>query len=116
MSTTEPLTEPIETRPYRAGEDGPAPRVWAWPPGDRPALFVWSAGAWRYAPVMSRQDWSDGRVIYQVAVDLDGSTSVVSRRYEWPQPGLRVAHRSESQPADSAPPVLAKMGRTIDAA
>lgn len=47
--------------------------------GDRPALAVWSCGAWRFAPVKARQDHADGRTVYQVAIDLDGSTSVLSR-------------------------------------
>ncbi|WP_392900454.1 hypothetical protein [Streptomyces sp. LN699] len=66
---------------------------------------------------MSRQDHADGRTFYQVAVDLDGTTSVVPRLYEWPQPGLRVARRPVSKPADSGPPVLAGRRRpAIDAA
>ncbi|WP_324787060.1 hypothetical protein [Streptomyces sp. H51] len=58
---------------------------------DGPALQVWSAGKWRWAPVLARQDWADGRVFYQVSVDLTGSTTVTIRLYEWPQPGLRAA-------------------------
>lgn len=38
---------------------------------------------------MARQDWADGRVFYQVSVDLRGDTTVTIRMYEWPQPGLR---------------------------
>lgn len=111
------MTEPVESRPWRP-KDGPEPKVWSWPAGDRPALYVWSTGAWRFAPVMARHDWPDGRVVYQVAVDLDGSTSVVSRSYAWPQPGLRLARRSGSQPSDSGPPTLADgpRQRAIDAA
>ncbi|MET9603155.1 hypothetical protein [Streptomyces sp. NPDC006459] len=104
MSTT--LTKPVESRPWRP-EDGPQPRVWNWPPGDRPALYVWSQGRWRYAPVLARHDRTDGCVAYQVSVDLDGSTSVVARTYAWPQPGLRQARRSGSEPSDSGPPTLA---------
>lgn len=64
-----------------------------------PALAVWSEGAWRYAQVRARQDWPpsetwpNGRVIYQVTVDLLGDTTVRWMSYEWPQPGLRVAQR-----------------------
>ncbi|MET9324999.1 hypothetical protein ABZX75_33380 [Streptomyces sp. NPDC003038] len=66
---------------------------------------------------MSRQDGADGRIVYQVVVDLDGSTSGVARLYAWPQPGLRVARRSSSQPSDSGPPVLAgSRGGAIDSA
>ncbi|MFD9419489.1 hypothetical protein ACFWC9_32955 [Streptomyces goshikiensis] len=50
-----------------------------------------------------------------MAVDLDGSTSVVSRLYEWPQEGLRVARRSWSDPSDSGRPTLARRDRAIDA-
>ncbi|WP_329438804.1 hypothetical protein OG906_34110 [Streptomyces sp. NBC_01426] len=115
MSADEPV-EPVALRPW-GPQDGPAPRVWTWPAGDRPALAVWSCGAWRFAPVKSRQDHADGRVVYQVAIDADGSTSVLSRLYQWPQPGLRVARRSVSAPSDSGPPVLAVRRRAaIDAA
>jgi hypothetical protein len=47
---------------------------------------------------MARQNWADGRVFYQVSVDLRGDTTVTAVLYEWPQPGLRVAHGP--QPAD----------------
>ncbi|MFD5583636.1 hypothetical protein ACFWII_07510 [Streptomyces sp. NPDC127063] len=40
-----------------------------------------------------RQDWPDGRVSYQVHVDLYGDTRVSVRMYQWPQPGLRAARR-----------------------
>ncbi|MFD0501681.1 hypothetical protein [Streptomyces rhizosphaericus] len=99
MSTQE-IPEPVEARPWRV-EDGPRPRVWVWPHGDRPALEVWSRGRWRYAPVTARQDWADGRRFYQVEVDLRGETSVCVRLYQWPQPGLRTAHRTRSaRPTD----------------
>lgn len=62
-----------------------------YPRAGGPALKVWSGGKWRWAPVMARQDWTDGRVFYQVSVDLTGSTCVTTRLYQWPQPGLRIA-------------------------
>lgn len=83
----------MEARPGQRG-DWPEPVVWLWPRVGRPALWVWSHGAWRWAPVVARQDWPDGRVAYQVEVDLTGSTSVTCRTYWWPHEGLRVAHRS----------------------
>ncbi|MGW8387172.1 hypothetical protein ACWGMW_28965 [Streptomyces albidoflavus] len=92
------IEEPALARPWRA-EDGPPPAVWTWPAGDRPALEVWSAGAWRYATVMARQDWADGTVRYQVAVDLLGDTSVATLTYQWPQPGLRMRHPSRADPS-----------------
>jgi hypothetical protein len=92
MSTTDDIPEPTVARPWRPS-DGAKPKVTTWPPGDRPALKVWSHGAWRYAPVRARQDWADGRVFYQVEVDLRGDTTVVTRMYEWPQPGLRKGYR-----------------------
>ncbi|MCX5078727.1 hypothetical protein OHA84_00845 [Streptomyces sp. NBC_00513] len=108
--------EPVALRPW-GPQDGPAPRVWTWPAGDRPPLAIWSCGAWRLAPVKARQDHAGGRTVYQVAIDLDGSTSVVSRLYEWPQPGLWVARRPVLKPSDSGPPVLAGRRRpAIDAA
>lgn len=95
MST---IPEPEPSRPWRT-EDGPPPKVWTWPNDDRPALRVWSAGRWRYAPVLARQDWADGTVRYQVEVDLRGTTSITSCTYVWPQEGLRVAHGSGSEPS-----------------
>ncbi|MFF9113963.1 hypothetical protein [Streptomyces sp. NPDC014805] len=34
--------------------------------------MVWSDGRWRYASIMARQGWAEGRVFYQVHVDLLG--------------------------------------------
>ncbi|MFD4974811.1 hypothetical protein [Streptomyces sp. NPDC058424] len=65
------VAEPDEARPWRP-ERGPKPTVRTWPRRDPPALWVWSKGRWRWATVRARQD---GRVAYQVSVDLDGSTS-----------------------------------------
>ncbi|MFI7415295.1 hypothetical protein ACIBU0_42345 [Streptomyces sp. NPDC049627] len=98
MST---IPEPEPARPWRPS-DGPEPEVSTWPPGDRPALEVWSAGKWRYAAVTARQDWADGTIRYQVLVDLLGDTTVTSRTYQWPQPGLRRCHGSGSQPSRTA--------------
>ncbi|MFE6185535.1 hypothetical protein ACFQ6U_14020 [Streptomyces sp. NPDC056465] len=98
MST---IPEAQPAAPWRP-EDGPRPTVWVWPRGDRPALRVRSAGRWRYAKVVARQDWSDGTVRYQVEVDLDGSTNVTVLTYQWPQPGLRTAHGSASEPSRTA--------------
>jgi hypothetical protein len=86
------VPEPVLARPWRP-EDGPRPRVTVYPRTGAPALAVWSAGAWRYAVVRARHDWPDGRVHYQVAVDLLGDTTVRTVTYQWPQPGLRVAAR-----------------------
>ncbi|MGA4960340.1 hypothetical protein [Streptomyces lavendulocolor] len=77
---------PVESRPWRP-QDGPEPSVHSWPPGQRPALYVWDGSRWRYAVVQARQTYGNGRVVYQL---LMPSSSV--RSYEWPQPGLRVAH------------------------
>ncbi|MFB6505542.1 hypothetical protein ACFC07_22375 [Streptomyces sp. NPDC056099] len=99
--SSETIPEPVEARPWRP-EDGPEPKVTTWPNRDRPALSVWSHGKWRFAPVMARQDWSDGRVFYQVSVDLRGDTMVVARMYQWPQPGLRVALRPGAESSSGA--------------
>lgn len=98
MSTIE---EPQPALPWRP-QDGPAPEVWTWPADDRPALEVWSAGRWRYAPVRQQQNWADGTIRYQVEVDLHGTASVTTRMYQWPHPGLRLAHRSGTQPSRGA--------------
>ncbi|MFH9970208.1 hypothetical protein ACH4PR_55150 [Streptomyces mirabilis] len=87
---SEDAVEPEQARPWRA-EDGPRPRVQTWPSSERPALWVWSCGAWRWARVVARQDWPDGRIAYQVEIDAAGTTSVSTRAYWWPQSGLRVA-------------------------
>ncbi|MEU1592709.1 hypothetical protein ABZ468_07580 [Streptomyces sp. NPDC005708] len=95
MST---IPEPEPARPWRP-EDGPEPVVWTWPRSDPPALWVRSGGAWRFATVLARQDWADGSVYYQVAVDLHGGSLVSARLYRWGQPGLKVAHRSRFEPS-----------------
>ncbi|MFD8477259.1 hypothetical protein ACFV2E_35260 [Streptomyces globisporus] len=87
------ILESVGRRPWREA-DGPPPVVRCWPPAHRPALYVWSHGRWRYAPVHARQTYADGTVAYQVTVDLAGDTTVTWRLYGWPQPGLCLAHRS----------------------
>ncbi|MFK4227562.1 hypothetical protein [Streptomyces sp. NPDC019890] len=54
----------------------------------------------------------------QVSVDLDASTTVVSRSYWWPQEGLRVAHRGSADPTDSQTPTNTTIprGRALDSA
>ncbi|MEU4986659.1 MULTISPECIES: hypothetical protein [unclassified Streptomyces] len=99
--SVEEIPEAVPARPWRR-EDGPPPQVKTWPPGDRPALLVRSAGRWRYAPVKARQDWADGRVIYQVEVDLLGDTTVTHRLYEWPQPGLRSVRKPAATGSNEA--------------
>ncbi|WP_455362361.1 hypothetical protein [Streptomyces sp. SYSU K21746] len=49
-----------------------------WPHTDPPALLVRSRGRWRWGPGPARQDRVGGTVVYQVAVDLDGSTSATT--------------------------------------
>ncbi|MCG0065988.1 hypothetical protein L0F81_22270 [Streptomyces tricolor] len=97
----EEISEPVEARPWRP-EHGRAPALSTWPLADPPALWVRAGGRWRWAEVRARQDWPDGRVAYQVLVDLDGSTTMLLRTYWWPQPGLRVARRSASAPSREA--------------
>ncbi len=45
----EQIEEPEQVPPWRP-ENGPQPRVWCWPSGDRPALYVYDGGKWKYAP------------------------------------------------------------------
>ncbi|MEU2380348.1 hypothetical protein [Streptomyces misionensis] len=93
--SSEDVPEPVEARPWTA-EDGPWPAVTVYPAADRPALWVWSAGRWRRGEVYARQiwrpsaRWPQGRLVYQVSVDLRGDALVRLALYEWPQPGLRV--------------------------
>jgi hypothetical protein len=91
-------TEPESARPWRP-DDGLKPKVWTWPRTDRPALWVRSHGAERYAPVLALQEWADGAVCYQVEIDPHGDRRVGMRLYRWPQPGLRMACMSRSRPA-----------------
>ncbi|WP_455357156.1 hypothetical protein [Streptomyces sp. SYSU K217416] len=72
-------------------------------PPIRPRCWSARAAGGAGAPVTARQDRADGTVVYQVAVDLDGSTSATTRLNAWPQPGLRVGHRSASEPSDRLP-------------
>ncbi|MGW1157746.1 hypothetical protein ACWD48_05870 [Streptomyces sp. NPDC002519] len=92
MSDSSSIPEPVQARPWRR-DDGPEPKVTVYPRVGGPVLEVFSHGAWRWAPVAARQDWADGRVIYQVSVDLAGTTLITRRSYQWPQPGLRIAER-----------------------
>ncbi|MEE1764341.1 hypothetical protein [Streptomyces sp. SP18BB07] len=105
------IPEPAVTRPWRP-EDGPKPVVWTWPRVDPPALWVWANGRYRWATVVAKQVWADDSVVYQVLVDLRGDTTVVERKYRWPQPGLRVgapepiravAGRPQRRTPDAAP-------------
>lgn len=95
------LEDPVEARPWRES-DGQAPTVWTWPLTDPPALWVRQNGSWRWAPVTARQDWPDGRTAYQVLIDTDGTTSKSHRTFWWPHEGLRVAHRSATEPTTEA--------------
>lgn len=92
--------EPERALPWRP-EHGPKPTVRTWPPGDRPGLFIWANGRWRYASVTARHDYEDGRTAYQVLIDVDGSTSVRHRTYWW-QP--EAGRMKPSHPARSAQP------------
>lgn len=96
---SEQIDAPEQVPPWRP-EDGPAPRVWCWPPGDQPALYVYDGGRWKYAPVMARLDHADGRTEYQVTLQSDPDRGTVHRAYWWPQPGLRRAHGSHAEPTD----------------
>ncbi|MFK4122337.1 hypothetical protein [Streptomyces longwoodensis] len=75
MST---VLEPEVARPWRP-EDGPRPKVWTWPRTDRPALWVWSHGAERYALIVAKQEWAHGTVYYQVEIDPHGDRRVGMR-------------------------------------
>ncbi|MEN8654361.1 hypothetical protein ABCR94_28135 [Streptomyces sp. 21So2-11] len=96
------IPEPEQARPWHPHRDGPWPEVWTWPHGARPALSVWSAGKWRPARVMARQNWANGAVYYQVEVDPLGDSQIYIRTYRWPQPGLRAAYGSNFQPSTAA--------------
>ncbi|MEV4333641.1 hypothetical protein AB0K02_24400 [Streptomyces sp. NPDC049597] len=101
--SSEEIPGAVEARPW-SPDDGPAPRVTTWPRTNRPALRVYSHGVWRYATIEARQDWADGRVFYQVSVDLRGDTHVTTRLYQWPQPGLRASHAPRPEAAGETGP------------
>ncbi|AXK34656.1 hypothetical protein DVA86_20395 [Streptomyces armeniacus] len=83
----EAVRNALEARPWRP-EDGPAPRVWLYPYGRRPALRIRVAGRWRHCLVHARQDYPDGRTAYQVEIALsassDGIVGTYIRTYWWP--------------------------------
>ncbi len=72
---------------------GPEPTVWCWPYGKEPVMRVFAAGQWQQATVRARQDWPDGRIVYQLTGDLRGTGGIHMSTYQWPQPGLRPARR-----------------------
>jgi hypothetical protein len=104
------IAEPVQARPWRQ-EDGPEPTVKVYPHVGYPVVEVWSAGQWRRARVRARQMWArsakwpNGRLVYQVDVDLLGNATVRMVAYEWPQDGLRLAERpsQDATGADSLP-------------
>ncbi|MFJ9729517.1 hypothetical protein ACIRP3_43010 [Streptomyces sp. NPDC101209] len=81
-------------RPWRT-EDGPEPEVWTWPRTDRSALEVMAGGRWRHVQVLARRTGTTA------LIDLHGDTTIRILAYQWPQPGLRVARRGNSQPSRS---------------
>lgn len=92
------MGEPAVRRPWRM-RDEPEPTVWCWPPGRGPGLYVRSRGTWRYASFLARHVYADDSVACQVAVNLGiADMGVAVRTYSWPQPGLRVVHRSPVEP------------------
>ncbi|MBG7704850.1 hypothetical protein HCJ76_44015 [Streptomyces sp. MC1] len=93
-----PPPDAVPARPWGPG-DGRRPVVWTWPATDPPALWVWSDGRPRRATVLAKQVWESGATYYQVAVDLHGDTTTRIMLYQWPQPGLQVAHRSQFEPS-----------------
>jgi hypothetical protein len=70
-----------EMRPWRP-EDGPAPEVHTFAPGQRLLMSIRISGRWQACPVVARLTYG-GRVAYQVEMQLprDGGTS--ERIYWW---------------------------------
>ncbi|MGW0883300.1 hypothetical protein [Streptomyces sp. NPDC002671] len=98
--------EPDQAPPWNPS-DGPVSRVWSWPPGVRPALWVKIDDEWIYSPVRCRYQGAYGRWVYHVDVAMPGETSARHREYPWPQEGrLKVAHGSAIEPSVGTEPYV----------
>ncbi|MGA4803629.1 hypothetical protein [Streptomyces lavendulocolor] len=93
------VPDAVEARPW-VPADGHEPLVRTWPAGDRPGMRVRLGGRWRRGVVAARMEWPD-RLVYQVTVSMGGGVTS-TRTYRWPQPGLRAAWRSASEPVATA--------------
>lgn len=83
----------VEARPWRS-EDGPEPAVTVYRRGAQPLLDVFAEGRWRRCSVLARQNWADGRVAYQVEIQLvrDGVEGMFVRAYWWDAGVMRPVH------------------------
>ncbi|MER7937861.1 MULTISPECIES: hypothetical protein [unclassified Streptomyces] len=106
------IPDAIPARPWRP-EDGPWPVVWTWP-SDPPVLWVRHGGRDWPGTVMAKQVWADGCVRYQLSVNLGGDTRTLIRLFQWPQPGLAVAHRSAQEPVTGTRAQRERAGRPDD--
>lgn len=75
---------------------GPPPRMHVWKYGCEPLMRIRVAGVWRRATVGARATWADGRVSYQVTINLpypDGSPRNYLRHYWWDPKAMRPRNR-----------------------
>ncbi|MFC5144309.1 hypothetical protein [Streptomyces aureoversilis] len=70
-------------------EEQPWPRIRTWPPAELPALYVRVDGRWRHCWVVARHTYADGRVAYQVDIDLPEYDGRVNRLYWWDPRAMR---------------------------
>ncbi|MFF7365399.1 hypothetical protein [Streptomyces sp. NPDC008125] len=96
-----PDRPPLERQPW-SPEQGPPPRVTAYPAGRRPGMYVWNGTTWVHCSVEARHDWPDGEITYMVSGPLAGAPGhIVIRTYVWPH-GLRPVPQHTAPPP--APP------------
>lgn len=90
---TLPPTEPpasgaaVEHPPHGL-DDRPRTLVYTYP---RPSLWVYWPNFWQEATVLARQDYRDGRVVYQVELKEtpDAAASKVTRTFLWGPDSIR---------------------------
>lgn len=75
--------EAVEVPPWDPGQ-GPPPVVKTFPGRERPFLWVFVETVWRSAVVQARHTYADGRVAYEVELQLSSAgPGLVVRAYWW---------------------------------
>lgn len=92
---------PPEARevPAWTPEDGPL-HTRTWTRGE-PAVEVYTAGAWRHATLVQRQDRADGTVTYHVWITPDDeATGAAYRVYAWDPSSIRPVRPGTVDPVE----------------